>query len=88
VIVRRGSAGAITYANDAFCALAGRTREDILATAFALPVEEQGETTSLADGTRIYDQKIAAPTGARWIAWHEVAVRPAPAARRKASAAM
>ena len=37
VIVRRGSAGAITYANDAFCALAGRTREDILATAFALP---------------------------------------------------
>jgi PAS domain S-box-containing protein len=75
VIVRRGSAGAITYANDAFCALAGRTREDILATAFALPVEEQGETTSLADGTRIYDQKIAAPAGARWIAWREVAVR-------------
>jgi signal transduction histidine kinase/CheY-like chemotaxis protein len=46
-----------------------------LATAFALPVEEQGETTSLADGTRIYDQKIAAPAGARWIAWREVAVR-------------
>ena len=75
VIVRRGSAGVITYANDAFCALAGRAREAILATAFALPVEEQGETTSLADGTRIYDQKIAAPTGARWIAWREVAVR-------------
>src|ERR1700726_988363 len=74
VIVRRGSAGAITYANDAFCALAGRAREDILTTAFALPVEEQGETTSLADGTRIYDQKIAAPAGARWIAWREVAV--------------
>ena len=47
----------------------------ILATAFALPVEEQGETTPLADGTRIYDQKIAAPAGARWIAWREVAVR-------------
>jgi signal transduction histidine kinase/CheY-like chemotaxis protein len=75
VIVRRGSAGAITYANDAFCALAGRAREDLLATAFALPVEEQGETTLLADGTRIYDQKIAAPAGARWIAWREVAVR-------------
>ena len=75
VIVRRGSAGLITYANDAFCALAGRAREDLLATAFALPVEEQGETTLLADGTRIYDQKIAAPAGARWIAWREVAVR-------------
>jgi signal transduction histidine kinase/CheY-like chemotaxis protein len=46
-----------------------------VATAFALPVEEQGETTLLADGTRIYDQKIAAPAGARWIAWREVAVR-------------
>jgi PAS domain-containing protein len=65
VIVRRGNTGVITYANDAFRALAGRAREDILATAFALPVEEQGETTSLADGTRIYDQKIAAPAGAR-----------------------
>jgi signal transduction histidine kinase len=75
VIVRRGSAGLITYANDAFCALAGRAREGLLATAFALPVEEQGETTLLADGARIYDQKIAAPAGARWIAWREVAVR-------------
>src|SRR6185503_9564591 len=46
--------------------------------AFALPVEEQGETTLLADGTRIYDQKIAAPAGARWIAWREVVVRAGP----------
>jgi PAS domain S-box-containing protein len=75
VIVRRDSAGAITYANDAFCALAGRGREDLLATMFALPVEEQGETTLLADSTRIYDQKVAAPAGARWIAWREVVVR-------------
>jgi signal transduction histidine kinase len=75
VIVRRDSAGVISYANDAFCALAGRGREDLLATPFALPVEEQGETTLLADGTRIYDQKVAAPAGARWIAWREVVVR-------------
>ena len=75
VIVRRDGGGAITYANDAFCALAGRTREDLLATAFALAVQEQGEDTLLADGTRNYDQKIAVPDGARWIAWREVAVR-------------
>jgi signal transduction histidine kinase/CheY-like chemotaxis protein len=29
----------------------------------------------LADGTRAYDQKVATPAGARWIAWREVAVR-------------
>jgi PAS domain S-box-containing protein len=75
VIVRRDSGGAITYANDAFCALAGRARADLLATTFALPVEEQGEVTTLPDGTRMHDQKISSPGGARWIAWREVAVR-------------
>jgi PAS domain S-box-containing protein len=75
VIVRRDATFAITYVNDAFCALAGRAREDLLATTFALPVEEQSEVASLADGTRVYDQKIAAPDGARWIAWRDVTVR-------------
>src|ERR1700733_1741711 len=75
VIVRRDGGGAITYANDAFCALAGRAREELLGTAFAPPVEEQGDATLLADGTRIYDQKIAGPGDARWIAWREVTVR-------------
>ncbi|MGB8630050.1 MAG: response regulator [Xanthobacteraceae bacterium] len=75
VIVRRDGKGAITYANDAFCALAGVGRESLLGTAFTLPVEEQGPTTLLADGTRMHDQKIAAPEGARWIAWREAIVR-------------
>ncbi len=75
VIVRRDGNGAITYANDAFCALAGRAREDLLGTSFALATEHQGETVLLADGTRAYDQKVAAPDGARWIAWREVTVR-------------
>jgi PAS domain S-box-containing protein len=75
VIVRRDGDGAITYANDAFCVLAGRPAEDIVGTAFTLPVEEQGEAASLPDGTRAHDQKIAAPNGARWIAWREVTVR-------------
>ncbi len=75
VIVRRDGKSAITYANDAFCALAGRPREALLGTDFALPVEAQGEPALLADGTRVYDQKIAAAGGARWIAWREVTVR-------------
>ena len=75
VIVRRDGNGAITYVNDTFCALASRAREDLLGTSFALPVEEQGKTTILADGTRVHDQKIVASDGARWIAWREVTVR-------------
>jgi PAS domain S-box-containing protein len=75
VIVRRDGGGAITYANDAFCALAGRTHEDLLGAGFTLPVEEQGDAAVLPDGTRVHDQKIAARDGARWIAWREVTVR-------------
>jgi PAS domain-containing protein len=75
LIVRRGGDGAITYANDAFCAVAGKFRGDILSTTFALPVEEQGDTTFLPDRSRVHDQKIVAPDGARWIAWREVTVR-------------
>jgi PAS domain S-box-containing protein len=75
VIIRRDGKGAITYANDAFCVLAGVVRESLLGSTFTLPVEAQGPTTLLADGTRVHDQKIAAPDGARWIAWREVMVR-------------
>src|SRR5271154_2092381 len=75
VIGRRDGGGTITYANEAFCALAGLPRDDLLATTFALPVEIQGHISNLADGTRVHDQKIAAPGGARWIAWREVSVR-------------
>ncbi len=75
VIVRRDVTSAITYVNDAFCALAGRSREELLATPFTLPIEEQSEVSNLPDGTRIYDQKIAAAEGARWIAWRDVTIR-------------
>jgi signal transduction histidine kinase/CheY-like chemotaxis protein len=75
VIVRRDATSAITYANDAFCQLAGQLRENILATTFALPIEEQGDVSTLNDGTRVYDQKIATSGGARWIAWREVTMR-------------
>ena len=77
VIVRRDAGGRVTYANDAFCALAGRSREELIGEVFALPVLARGETTVLVDGTRVYDQKIAWGPSARWIAWREDAVRAA-----------
>ncbi len=75
VIVRRDGAGLITYVNDAFCALAGRARQDLLGSDFMLPAVEQGETGVLADGTQARDQKIAGAGGERWIAWREVTIR-------------
>jgi PAS domain S-box-containing protein len=75
VIVRRDGHGRITYVNDAFCVLAGRPRETLAGAPFALDVVEDGGTAVLADGTRVYDQKIATAEGGRWIAWREVTVR-------------
>ncbi len=75
VIVRRDSQGHITYANDAFCALAGRARHELVGAPYLSAVLEQGDTTVTPDGTRIHDQKIATADGARWIAWREVTVR-------------
>jgi PAS domain S-box-containing protein len=75
VIVRHDGEQRITYANDAFCALAGRSRGDLTGTTFALPVVQQGAIELAPDGTRIHDQKIAAADGERWIAWREVMVR-------------
>jgi PAS domain S-box-containing protein len=75
LIVRRDSAGRITFANDAFCALAGKERDAIIGNAAALLVLEQGEVSVLPDGTRVHDQKIDCNGSARWIAWREVAVR-------------
>ena len=75
LIVRRDAAGCMTYANDAFCALAGQDREDLLGTVGELPVLMQGPVTVLPDGTRVYDQSVVCGATTRWIAWREVAVR-------------
>ena len=75
VIVRRDSGGVITYANDAYCSLAGKTRDALIGSSFALTVVEQTSPIVQADGTRIYDQKIGGAGGERWIAWREVTVR-------------
>src|SRR5262245_25339333 len=49
VIVRRDADGRITYANDAFCALAGRTHEALIGSSVTLPVLEQTDVIVLQD---------------------------------------
>ena len=75
LIVRRDASSLVTYANDAFCALAGKAREALIGKPMNLSVLDSGALSVLADGTRVYDQKIASGSSARWIAWREVAVR-------------
>jgi len=75
LIVLRDSQGRITSVNDAFCALAQMPREQLIGTAFALPVLEQGFEATETSGTRVHDQKIDSAWGPRWIAWREGYVR-------------
>ncbi|WP_439395612.1 ATP-binding protein [Bradyrhizobium sp. PMVTL-01] len=75
LIVLRDHQGRITFANDAYCALAGQARGALVGTRFDFDVLEQGDSARESNGTRIHDQKIATPHGARWIAWREGYVR-------------
>jgi PAS domain S-box-containing protein len=75
LIVLRDAQGTITFANDAFCELAGQARATLVGSQFQLTVLEQGESAIEANGTRVHDQKIASPLGPRWIAWREGLVR-------------
>lgn len=75
LIVLRDHQGRITFANDAYCALAGQARSALVGTRFDFDVLEQGDSARETNGTRIHDQKIATPVGARWIAWREGFVR-------------
>ena len=75
LIARRDAQGNLTYANDTWCQFAGRSRADMLGRQAPLTVLEESDVAVLADGTRVYDQKIETPQGPRWVAWREVAVR-------------
>lgn len=75
LIVLRDHQGRITFANDAYCALAGQARGALVGTRFDFDVLEQGDSASESSGTRIHDQRISTPLGARWIAWREGFVR-------------
>lgn len=75
LIVLRDHQGRITFANDAYCALTGQTRSALVGTRFDFDVMEQGDSARESNGTRIHDQRISTPLGARWIAWREGFVR-------------
>jgi PAS domain S-box-containing protein len=75
LIVLRDSDDCITFANDAYCELAGQARGALIGSRFGFEILEQGEAALEANGTRIHDQKIATPLGPRWIAWREGLVR-------------
>ncbi|RZN33062.1 response regulator [Bradyrhizobium sp. Leo121] len=75
LIVLRDADGMITFVNDAYCDLAGKTRGELIGSHFAFEVLEQGNTALEPSGTRVYDQKIAHRSGPRWIAWREGLVR-------------
>src|SRR5882762_11714250 len=75
LIVLRDANGRITFANDAYCELAGQPRERLIGTRGALTILEQGDTALEPNGTRIHDQKIETALGPRWIAWREGYVR-------------
>lgn len=75
LIVLRDHQGRITFANDVYCALTGQTRSALVGTRFDFDVMEQGDSARESNGTRIHDQRISTPLGARWIAWREGFVR-------------
>ncbi|ETR77766.1 histidine kinase [Afipia sp. P52-10] len=75
VIVRRDDDGRITFANDAFCRLAGLSRTQLVGSQFQFEIIEQGAFAREVDGTRVHDQRIASEFGPRWLAWRETRIR-------------
>lgn len=75
LIVRRDAKRSITYANDAFCTLAGRGRLSIVDTPFMFPVAETGFREVRDGGVVRRDEAIETVQGVRWIEWQDVPVR-------------
>ena len=65
LIVLRDAEGRITYANDAYGELAQLPRDQLIGSTATLKVLEQGDTALERNGTRVHDQKIEGPLGAR-----------------------
>src|SRR6059058_5509822 len=75
LIVMRDGEGRITFANDAYCQIAGQDREALLGSRFTFELLEQGDSALEPKGTRVHDQRINSAIGPRWIAWREALVR-------------
>src|SRR6516225_2438187 len=75
LIVIRSADSVITFANDAYCQMAGEPREALIGSRHTFGVIEQGDGALEQSGTRVHDQKIDSPLGPRWIGWREGFVR-------------
>ncbi len=75
LVLREDEYGRTTHASQALCALAATELRDVLGKPLKLRVLHAGARTQMQDGTRVYDQEIESPSGPRWIAWKEAAVR-------------
>lgn len=77
LVLREDFYGRITHASRAVCALTNSDLQGLVGKRLTLNVLQAGPRTQLDDGTTVYDQEIATPSGPRWIAWKEAAVRDA-----------
>src|SRR3569833_2963956 len=73
--VMRDGDGRITFVNDAYCQMAGQSREALLGSRYTFELLEQGDSALEPKGTRVHDQRIDSAIGPRWIAWREALVR-------------
>src|SRR4029079_10012021 len=78
VILRRDAQGRLTFVNQAFCRVFGRTRKAVLGQPFTPRVLAGGTTAQLAPAAAVrqqrYAQEIETSTGPRWFEWEELSV--------------
>lgn len=74
-VVREDEYGRVTHASSAMAALTGKDPRELIGRPLKLQVLRGGLRSQMEDGTRVFDQEIAAQGGPRWIAWKEAAVR-------------
>lgn len=77
LIVRRNHAGTITFANRAYGDLVGHPHEALVGQALEPAVLERTAGRREADGSQSIDERIATPSGERWIAWRHHPARDA-----------
>jgi PAS domain S-box-containing protein len=75
LIVRRDARGRITFVNEAFAELAGRSRERLLGGDFRFPVVGIGAREARDGPVLRRDEAIETAAGLRWIEWQDVPVR-------------
>jgi PAS domain S-box-containing protein len=82
LIVRINPAGELTFVNDAYCALFGRPRSELLGQSYLAFVhqEEQAHTLDVMKLLELppyrisFEQKAWTPQGCRWIVWENYAI--------------